>query len=517
MKFFSSIITSSWGDALVTVFLTLLLIASLIGAVWFFSANVGKARENCLYVRGISTKSFIWIIIGVGFIVRLALALLITGYRGALGTINFELKGYYEYFQALDIILDNGAGSLYSFAMNIHPLSAYVMTVFAFIAKLFGVFNVNSLVLQLFIKLPLILCDVASAYLLYRLARKYVNDYTGIIAAALFMLCPVFMLGSAISVTVYPMLILGFLVVFYFLLAKKYGAVIISYSLTLLISPDAVFMLPVIAAFIVYNYVKTIIRFKREGEESDKKTLISVPCFLLIGLTLIYLLSLPFFITDFGVNPIKIFNMLFIRPFVRAVYFVFNSLSVYNIFGKNGDRLNLSFPIEIFVTAFFVIALIITVLVYMSKRNRATLTLLAAYVGVTLSCYMIGTSELTAVPALALLIMSFVVIRDKRIINVLALMSLFVFINYMAVMIQAGFLSNAASTAFYSVAYDGSAVLLSSTTMGTAVSIIASIGAVLTHVYFTFVLLDVAVTDKRKPPVYTESLGQALKSWFLSK
>ena len=44
-------------------------------------------------------------------LIRLILSLFIRGNRGSMGTINFELNGYYEFYQAVKIILDGDLGA----------------------------------------------------------------------------------------------------------------------------------------------------------------------------------------------------------------------------------------------------------------------------------------------------------------------------------------------------------------------------------------------------------------------
>jgi len=517
MKIMSNIITSAFGDAFLTVILFAFLLVAFFGAIWYFAQNLSKSKENCLYVKTLPSKKVIWIIIGVGLIVRLILGMCIKGYRGALGTINYEIDGYYEIYKSVEIILNNGYGYLYSYSMDVHPLAGYILSIFVSISKLFGVLNLNSYMVQFFLKLPLILCDGASAYRIYRLAKKYTNEHVGLVGAGTFMLCPVFMFGSAISVSVYPMLILGLIVTFYLLVDKNFIGMVIAYSLTLLVAPQAVYLFPIVVCFVVYNYVKVLKKFLESHADEDKKTLISLPCIVVACFALIYLLSLPYFMNDFGTNPIKIFKMLFFEPFTNAVYFAFNSLSVYVLFGKNGARLNAQFPSEIFVIAFFIIIIAVVLIIYLSRRNRAALTLLAAYIVVTQSIYMIGSDELSMLSALALLIVAFILIKDKRILNVFGLLSLFIFINYMTVMTQAGFLSNASSISFMSTAYKGSSVLLSSTTFGKSISIITSVGTILTHLYFTLLILDLTVSNVHKPLNSGTNFKDVMKEWISIK
>jgi len=517
MKLMSNIITSPLGDGIYTVIFAILLIASVVGAVWYFATNIAKAKDECLYVKGIEPKSFIWIILLVGFLIRLIFGLIMKGYRGAMGTINYELNGYYEIYKAIEIIQDNGFGSLYNYSMNLFPVSAYIMSLFASIAKIFGAWGVNTAVTQFFMRLPLILCDVASAYLMYRIAKKYVNDYIGLTIAAVFMFCPVFMFGSAISVTPYPIMILGLVVTVYFLLSKNYAGLMLSFAITLLTMPDAVFLLPIVLIYIIYTFIKLINSNDKNKAQENKKTIISISCFAVLSIVLMYMLSLPFFIEDFGVNPFTIMYNLLLKPFGQAIYFSFNSLAIYNILGKNGARVKFNFPPEIFVIAFFIIAIVIVILVYGSKRNRANLVLLAAYLIVTFSIYMLGTSELTIMPAFVLLLLSFVLIRDKRILKVFAILSLIVFVNYMTVMIQSGFLSNVGSKAFASTAYNGDAVLLAKSSIGSIINIVCSICAAIAHVYFTMVILDITVTEKRKIITSGNNLKEVIAAWLSTK
>lgn len=71
---------------------------------------------------------------------------------------------------------------------------------------------------------------------------------------------------------------------------------------------------------------------------------ISCPFIFIASFLLKYVVSLPLIIKDYGANPFTFIYNLFLAPLASLEYFSYNGLSIFNIFGKNAETVNVTFP-----------------------------------------------------------------------------------------------------------------------------------------------------------------------------
>jgi len=185
--------------------------------------------------------------------------------------------------------------------------------------------------------------------------------------------------------------------------------------------------------------------------ERDKGLAVRIPLYFLASLIGMYVLSLPFlgpngvFITVSAVNfnPFSWFAALFVHPFGRdMIYVTYNGMSIYNLFGRNTNRLGENVAPGVYSILFFIVAIALVLTFYASKKNRANLVLIACYLVFTLSLFYMSFSELNLIVVLAGLLFSFILIKDKRILHVFAMLSITVLINASIVMMSAGYFGN---------------------------------------------------------------------------
>ncbi|MDE7395040.1 MAG: hypothetical protein K2M95_02825, partial [Clostridiales bacterium] len=289
---------------------------------------------------------------------------------------------------------------------------------------------------------------------------------------------------------------------------------------------DAIYLFPLFAVFLIYNAVKAglLLRGKKVSFQELLKDPQLRPVFTCLfsrvgALLLSYLFCLPLMIGSFGAGFFTFLYRIYLKPLGGVAFFGRNSLSIFNIFMRNGRELNARFPTVVFVILFAVIITGIVLLVYLSKKNRANLVYLAAYTIFTLGTYFIGFTEFGVLTAVVLFLMSFLLIRDKRILSVMVLLSLPLIVNAATVMASAGFYNTLAEyyVSSQNPAYTGTLILEGA--LGTTISIICSGIAVLAHLYATVILLDISMSDKRKLLPYAERAGlpDAMKLFFARK
>lgn len=497
-------------DVVFAVFMALTTIAVLIVGAWLLIKFIGKDKN----VEPKDDKLFIKImalVLFFGTVLRVVFALCIKGYR----------EDYDIIVSAMEHIASGGFKGYYpSDGIVLYPLTLFIYALPAVIANAAGL-TASSFGMALLVKLPLIIADAVSAVILYRIASKYVNRYVGVIIAGMFMLSPVFMISSSVWGSVYSLLTLGLLLCMYFMVTKNFLGLFASYTASALIMKEALYLLPLFAVYIVYSYVKSLKRVLKEKQsakeiwnDAQSCQVIRTPVYLVSSVLVAYLISLPTIIFDYGASFFGWIYRFALKPLADAAKFGYNSLGIFNIFAKNGDLLGANFPTVVFTVIFAVIILGITLLVYLSKKNRANLVFLSGYLIFTLATYYVDFGALTLVPVLAIFLMSFVLIKDRRILQVFAMLSLTIMVNAVSVLISAGYLNNASEYLFDSAFYTGTSLL--DTGAGMAVSIICSVLTVLTHLYSTLILLDLAMSSRRKVLAYNSgaSIGKSFALWM---
>lgn len=142
------------------------------------------------------------------------------------------------------------------------------------------------------------------------------------------------------------------------------------------------------------------------------------------------------------------------------------------------------------------------------KRNRANIVLLASFVSLTVAVYFIGTGRVgDRAPALLLMLFCFAVAKDKRILKVYSLQSVFVTLNALLVMLGGNQISGT---------FNEEVFQMSSDTVFNTFSILLSVLSVLTHIYYTVVVMDITLTKRRKE-FLTESMssfGEVMHGWI---
>lgn len=469
-------VTSAAADVTFAVIFTLFTAVTIVAAVWLLIRFIGREEKRSL-------AALTGMLIGLGAIVRLIVA--------------FTVRGYREDIAEIFSVMENGFEAYYADGGVLFPLTALVYRLMGLITGGFGL-DSQSVWMQFFAKLPLIAADAFTAMIMYLLAKKYLNGFTGAMLAGLYSLCPAFMIASAVWGSAYPITILGFTLSLYFMLGRNHPGLTLTFALTLMTGREALFLIPVFATFVIYSFIKACVALKSDGENADRKLPVKLVVYVVVSVLVAYLISLPAITAYYGAGFFGWIYRFCILPLVEFEYFGYNSTGIFVIFGKNGVMLGGSFPSAIFAAIFTLLIVGIVLLVYLSKKNRANLAFTAAYVLMTLSTYFVGFGAMALSPVLALLICSFAVIRDKRIFRILLAAAVAFTVNACAVMVSAGYLSNAADSLLSSsnAAYSGQTLL--SGGVNSVISVVCAVITVLTHIYFTLTLLDVSVSDRRK-------------------
>lgn len=506
MSLFSqSGITSVAADTTVSVLIALLSLASFVCLIVFLCRFADDSAP-------VKRKNIVLLcIFGAGAIIRLVFGLCIRGYRADYGLFT-------DMFDSLKV---SGLGDYYSgdTSATLYPIVYFVYLIFGGLANATGLGDF-ALGTQFAVKLPLIVADLLAAYAVYKLAARYFNNRVALTLCAFVCVCPVFFMGSAIWCTPIVFTACFFCFACYFIARKNYIPAIVFATAAAFSSKEGIYIFPIMLVFCMFHFVRAAVNLlqrEKSGEKTlatrnpaDVRTVISIPLAFFGSLALAYLLGL-FMIFDYSYNPFTYIYEFTLAPLVGWKYFTYNGLSVYAIFNQNGASPAARFPSWVFVGVFTVIIAAVVCVVYFTKRNRATLVMLAAYALFTLQVYYPGSTAIGMQSALIVLLASYALVKDKRLLSVLFVTGLAYVVNAAAVLANAGYIGNLADYYFSGADYTGSTLL--SGGIG-AVTIACAALTLLAHLYFTVITVSVGMTGQKRMLRRADGFGASLGEYF---
>ncbi len=493
---------------LIIVFLIIAVAVSL-AAVFIVGRYHSFKAEESLKVGKMKTFHVFLIMLAVGIAVRLLLTFVITGYGESYHT---------SYSLANDVFNVNEGFANYTHSyVRVAPLTGYLYTVFSGWGVVLGL-GENDVMMRLFVKLPYLLADIALACMIYWAAKKFTNRYVALAFSMLVYLNPVYFVVSSMWGSVYALLVPALFLTFYYMITKNVFGMCVTSAVSCLISSDAVFVVPVVGFYVVYLTVKSVVNIIKVKPSFDSVmkdpayyNVFYAPLCAVLGLALIYLVALPAYYPDGTMTFGAVYNQLFVKPFQPGSdglhYFGENALSVYSMLTLNFSVLGNNFKSIVFAIIFVVISAVISCVFYLMKRNRGNLVLLASYVSVTVAVYMMGASEWSLLPGMTLMLLSFIITGDKRLLKVFLVLSVFVLLNALLVMLGGGQISGDLITEPFMLTEIGAMNVF---------SILLSVLTILVHIYFTVVIVDLVLAKHRKPFITDSAatFGDCMKVWI---
>lgn len=388
-------------------------------------------------------KILILTLLGVGLLLRISASTLMDGHMD----INI-FKGWAS--SAANNLFEFYSGSRSS---DYPPLYIYILYVIGKIASIPAVSPYYTLLL----KLPSIAADIASSYLIYRLAKKYLSLETSVLLSAFYIFNPAVFINSTFWGQVDSFFTLIVTAAVFLLSEKKTGLSIALFAAAVMMKPQGIIFLPVLL-------------FELVRQKSFKSFLIAAVAALSTAAIIIF----PF---SYNKDVLWIYN-LFSKTAAEYPYASVNAFNFFSLLGKNyikdaTTQFLLSY--HSWGMIFIVLVTLLAWFLYIKGNSRvfASASALLLITGVfNLSTRM---HERYLFPAIALSILAFIYLKDKRLLLLAAGFSATVYINTHFVLFKTGGMN--------SVPYS-------------PVLIITSLLNVLLLVYLGKVLFDITVKKK---------------------
>ncbi len=493
-----------------TVTFMLLAVAGIFAVVCLAARYSGTEKARAVSVGGMNPLYVLGIVGIIGLVARLLFVFIINGYGPDYSA---------SYAVANSVRVNSGFGTYTENYLGTGPLLGYIYAAFGGMGIALNL-SKDALWMQFFIKLPYILADIAAFALLYYAVSKYVNRYVGLAVSSVYFLSPVFFMTSSVWGSPVSLYALALLLIGYFLLSKNAFGMVCATAAGLLLDVSFVFVAVIVAAYLLYlltvaiiETVKTRPSLDTIARDATLSNVYYIPICLLLGFMGIYLISLPAYYPD-GVGTIgAVYKELFVSPLdfnssdSAFMYFSRNGLGIFTLFVQNNQLIGNRFPKLLYSGIILALALAFMLLMFLSKRNRANLLLVLSFVWTTVSVYFVGSTELSIVPALLLLLLAFSVIKDKRLLHVFAILSLTVTLNAMLVMFGGE---------QFGMSLVADRFLMNEDGLLNIFSILLSVITVLAHLFFAVVTIDVSLTKHRVVFSTGEDsgIGECIRNWY---
>ncbi|MDR3601513.1 MAG: glycosyltransferase family 39 protein [Desulfosporosinus sp.] len=364
----------------------------------FFVAAYYLITKKKLKIQPSKAKILILTLLGVGLLLRIPLALVINGHPFDLNTFKnwatTAASNFSQFYQSRN-------------ASDYPPVYIYVL----FLIGKIGSVSALSPYFTLLLKLPSIIADIATSFLIYKLAKKYLSLEISILLAAFYTFNPAVLINSTIWGQVDSFFTLIIVAAIVLLSEKKIGLASILFTSAVLMKPQGIIFLPVLFFELIRQ--KTL--------KSWIKVIIST---LITAIVIV----LPF---SLNTNVLWIFK-LFASTLAEYPYASVNAFNFFSLIGANfakdaGTLFVFSYHSWGLMAIVAITAFSWFLFIKGNSRVYASAVALLLIDGVfTFSTRM---HERYMFPAVALSILTFIYLRDKRLMLLAAGFSTTIYIN----------------------------------------------------------------------------------------
>lgn len=379
------------------------IIYSIIFLVSLISSLIIVSRKKIKELK-INSKFLVPVLIAIALFLRLFIAVLLPSFSSDLNL-----------FKNWAVSAGKSLTGVYSSSRNADypPLYMYVL---AFIGKI-GNTSYFSTYFNLLLKLPSILADIITAFFIYRISIKRLSNSMSIILAAFFLFNPAILVDSSVWGQVDSFFTLILILGVYMLSEGKVEISSIFFAASVLMKPQGIIFLPVL--FI------ELVRLK-----SVKKFVISA----FTGLATATIIALPFIIT----NGIPWVFKLYSGTVGEYPYASVNAFNFFSLIGKNyvsDSSKILGITYHNLGMIFIIIVTIISFVIYIKGNSKMLVPAIALLEICGVFTFASSMHERYLFPAVALSILAYIYLKDRRILIAAIGLSITVFSNTYYVLI----------------------------------------------------------------------------------
>ena len=350
-----------------------------------------------------------------------------------------------QYYDLYSTVNTDGWGQAYSVIPGIPSLSAYVIWIFARIAAMLGVQG-GSMAMAITLRIPTILADIITCYLIYSFAARYTSVKQAACYAGLYALLPVFFTQSALYGS-YLSLAMPFVMGMMHVMlldsketagyaAGKSAFAGVLYTFALLFSNWVILLLPMILIYQVGAVVKT--------DKAGRGKVAGITAAQAVGcLVVFYLLALPMMMPYYSQGSyFAVFDQMYAGFKTNSTFMSTDAFNMYAMFGLANSG-TVSTALEVCTWLFGALLGILAALNYfLNGKSNADLILIS---GVSVILFAaIGTGVTVEIMTLGLLLLLayIIIVPDIRLITVFSGLALTHFLNVAQLVGRGGFIAS---------------------------------------------------------------------------
>ena len=371
-------------------------------------------------------KRILWLALAAGLIVRALIGVTVYGYGVDMG--DFAAWGAR--------MAATGPSGFYSADVFCDYPPGYMVVLWA-IAGLRNLFQLgyDSRIFWLILKLPAILCDLAAAYLIYREGRKPLGDRIAVLMGGMYALLPATIINSAAWGQIDSILALLLALSLLNMIKGKYAWSLSLFGLAIMVKPFALVFAPLGLAALAFEVWRS---------PEKAKTLLRLARALGLMLLIMFLIALPFLValpeSLIAKSPLAVRAPGFLKPlawfmslFTGATdtypHITVNAANLYIILRMNWAALSSTGLWGVFANLMMYLSYGYAIFLYAVGKRRDRLMLVCGTFLTLLFAFAPMMHERYLFPAILLLILSYMVDQDIRILFSILMISASQFMN----------------------------------------------------------------------------------------
>ena len=335
---------------------------------------------------GLSPAGLFFVFLGAAFLLRILLAPLIEGYPIDVG--NF--KGWAA------MVAEKGMPGFYQSGIFVDypPGFIYLLYIVGILKKLFSLPQ-NSAIFLVLIKLPGIIADIITAFLIFKVSKKELGFTAASFLSLFYAFNPAVIFDSTIFGQMDSLFFLPLLGSFLFLYKDKLPAASVLFVISMLVKPQALIFAPVIL-FALFS--------RRSWKTFLYSGLAAIVTFVVV--------ILPFSLRQ---DPLWIFR-LYKKNLASYPFATLNAPNLFGLFGANWIKESETFFLFSYQTwGFIFIGLIVisSVFFFFKSKDKARIYFTALFIMAAVFVLSAKMHERYIFPVLALAILSYVYTKKK--------------------------------------------------------------------------------------------------------
>ncbi|MDL2237273.1 phospholipid carrier-dependent glycosyltransferase [Christensenellaceae bacterium OttesenSCG-928-K19] len=375
-----------------------IVVFAVIGIIFLFAIYQIQARRGLQ--KSLQPEQSTWgvfiLLVAVAVGIRIAIAYATPGYESDMGCFR----------SWADIAYSNGYAEFYNgdYFADYPPLYIYVLSFLGWIRDMAGM-DLGGAEYGLLIKTPALVTDIFVAVAVYIIAKREFGGKTGLLLSALILLNPAVMMNSAVWGQVDVIFTAVILLVLWLLYKEKLVWAAALFMIAFLLKPQAVLIAPVL----LFVFIRNIIASKEK-----LKAWLALVVSAGVMVLLFFVVQLPF-----GINqePLWLVDRM-METMGQYPYASLNSFNLFSMLGLNFVDVSsvswFSLPLNVWGYIFIAAVCVYVLWLYIKNPKREFLFALASLIILGVFTFGHGMHERYIFPVPFLMLIAYILIRDKR-------------------------------------------------------------------------------------------------------